>query len=173
MAVSDVSKDVFVKIIKKASKEGLKRGLIKADIHDNVASGLADQYAFAYELIAKGAKITPEKLSIALIEKGIGIARMGSAAERYQCGLAAAIVGIGFFKSFRAAAAAAATEGALTPLFLCETAELIEKVYQMDKKCGLSRAVKTEVMKRTEPAYMWFENGIIAWIGAQGMTRFP
>lgn len=171
MSEADVGKDVFIKIVKKASKEGVKAGLIKVEIQDHVASGLADQYAFTYEMISKGKKLTPEKLAIALAEKGIGIAKMGSSDQQVQCGLAVAVVGIGFFKAFRAAAAAVASEGAMTPLLVCETAELIEKIYQMDKKCGVSQAVKNEVVKQVTPAYMWVENGITEWIGSQTIPR--
>ena len=162
-----IQRDVFVKIIKKASKEGVKSGFIKSEIRENVADGLADQYAFTYEILAKGYKITPEKLAVALIEKGIGIAKMGSSHEQYQCGISAALVGVGFFKAFRSAAAAAVTEGAATPLLICETADLIDKIYKMDKKCGISDAVEKKVLEKTTPAYMWFEEGITKWIGSQ------
>jgi hypothetical protein len=165
-----VQKDVFLKIIKKASKEGIKSGLIKGEIKENVADGLADQYAFTYELLSKGYKITPEKLGVALIEKGIGIAKMGSSNEQYQCGISVALVGVGFFKAFRSAAAAAASDGVLTPLLVCDTADLLDKMYKMDKKCGISDAVEKAVFEKTSPAYMWFEEGITKWIGSQMMT---
>jgi hypothetical protein len=162
-----VEKELFLKIIKKASKEGVKQGLIKGEIQGHVAEGLADQYAFTYELLSKGNKITPEKLAVALFEKGIGIAKISGGGSNYQCGISVALVGIGFFKAFRSATAAAASGGTLTPLLLWEVADLMDRVYKMDTKCGISEAVQKEAMERATPAYMWFEQGIIKWIGSQ------
>jgi len=162
-----VEKEIFLKIIKKASKEGVKQGLTQGEIPAHVADGIADQYAFTYELLAKGYKITPEKLTIALAEAGLGIAKLPGGGAEYQCGISVALVGIGFFKAFRSAVAATASGGALTPLLLWEVGDLMDRVYKMDTKCGISEAVQKEAMERTTPAYMWFEQGIIQWIGSQ------
>jgi hypothetical protein len=166
-----VEKELFLKIIKKASKEGVRQGLIKGEIQVHVVEGLADQYAFTYELLLKGNKIMPEKLAVALFEKGIGIAKIGGGGSEYQCGISVALVSIGFFKALRSAAAAAASGGTLTPLLLWEVADLMDRVYKMDNICGISEAVQKEVVNRTTPAYMWFEQGIIKWIGSQTISH--
>lgn len=155
-----VEREIWLKIVKKASKEATKAGLQKMDIPDNVASGVADQFAVAYDLISKGNKLTPTTLSTILISKGLGIARMGSNDQKYQCGIAVVTVGVGFFKICRAGAAAAASEGVLTPIFVMEAAELVESVYKMDTKCGLSDAVLQKVNAVTLPAYMWLDREI-------------
>jgi hypothetical protein len=153
-------REIMVKIVKKASRYAMKTGLHKMDIPDNVAGGVADQLIIAYDLISKGNKLTPGALSIILFDKVLSILKMGSNDQRYVCGIAIATVGAGFAKMGRAGVAAVATEGALTPVFVMQAAELLASVYEMDGKCGVSDAVVQKVNAATLPAYMWLDREI-------------
>jgi hypothetical protein len=173
MPGAEVKREVWLALIKKASQKGVEHGLVRSEIQEHVASGLADQYAFTFELISSGTKVTPEKLAVLLAEKGLGIAKLASGDGRYQCGITVMLFGIGFFKSFRAAVAAAATEGLATYLLICEVSELVQTMYELDAKCGVSATARKEAEKRLLPAYTWVENGIFKWISSGGTYSTP
>jgi hypothetical protein len=164
---SEEEKKFCEKIVKKAAKEAVKYGLIKAELPSYVASGIADQLAVAYDLVKASSdatqssgSISPEKLTIALLQKGLGMAKIASGNRGWQCGVAVAVLSVGLYKAGGSLVADGVSEGVLTPLFLAEAGSALADAYAMDEKCGISDAVQSKVNEVVLPIYMWFENGV-------------
>jgi hypothetical protein len=166
-------KKVVQKLVKRAGKLAIQKGLLKADLPPNVVEGVTDQFAGTYDLLMAGAKLTPEKLTIIFMEKGLGIAKIGSGAHGYQCGIAIAVAAIGLYKAVGALGEAVATEGVLSFLFLLEAADLLDRLYKMDKKCGMSDAVAEKIEVVVTPAYMWYIHGVTEMIGPDLANMSP
>jgi hypothetical protein len=160
-------REIFLKLIKKASKESVKYGLTKSSVPDHVASGIADQRAVSYDLVKTSCEatlssraITPEHLVLALAQKGIGIAKIASGKQGWQCGVAVAVLGVGLYKAFGALVADVGSEGVLTSVFLYEAGSALADLYAMDETCGISSAVEEKINEEVLPIYMWFDRGI-------------
>lgn len=153
-------KTFFVSILVRAGIQGSKIGMSKADLPEHVIDGIADQFTVAWELVKTGNKLTPAGLSRILTEKALGVAKITTGDQRVQCGISVAVAAIGVLKSAGALAAAKATFGAGAGLVLIEVAGLMQGVYDMDRTCNISGAVRQKVEEKTTPFFMWMHREI-------------
>lgn len=153
MSADDDANRALEFTITKLSKAAAKKGLIRAELPSNVASGLADQIFFAVDLLKKGAKITPGQLGLLLAQKGLGIFKIASQGQ-WDCGIAIATVLFSLIK-FSAAGPASALVQACSLLYDC---------YCMDRSCGITDAVNAEIQKRTLPVVIFLDAGVRQWL---------
>src|SRR4051794_5139976 len=62
---SNVSKELYLELIKKASQLAVSKGLIKTGLPEHIAEGLAEQFSVAHDMVATAAvkgTVSPEKL---------------------------------------------------------------------------------------------------------------
>lgn len=159
MSAEDSS--IFHKLTKAAAKQAVRQGAAKADISEDMSKFLASQLAFTYDLVKKGAKVTPRHLAALLFDKGLGIADL-VLGRRFDCAIAALILGSSLVKSF----ALTTFEG--PAVFVIDAAQLLAECYSMDKTCGISDAVSEEIQKASLPAYIWMERGVVEWMSRGG-----
>jgi hypothetical protein len=153
---------IFYELIKSSSKQVVKNGGAKMGLPANVASGIADQISCAFDLVKKGATITPANLALVLFNKGLGIAKI-AAGKEYACGIAiltlsTAVINAAFFTTFSGPGYA-----------VVKAISLVSDCYAMDKSCGISDAVVKKIDDVVDPAYMWLDTGIVQWISHGGM----
>ena len=159
MATED--EELFYKLMKAGAKQAVKQGAAKADLPEDLSRFLASQLSFTFDLVKKGAGLTPGYLAVLLAHRGIGDADL-AVGRRFDCRITALLLGASLTKAIALTTFTGPAQLAIT------AAELLAECYSMDKTCGISDAVYKEVERVSLPAYIWLEQGIVEWMSRGG-----
>lgn len=159
--MSKEDQEIFYKLMKAGAKQSVKHGAGKLDLPDEVATFLASQLSFTFDLLKKGARLSRGDLMALLVQKQLSIAQLATG-KRFDCALAFAVLGLSLTK------AVAFTTFTGPAHFAVTAVELLAECYSVDKSCGISDAAYRAAEKVALPAATWLEQGIVQWISRGG-----